>query len=142
MDGSESSDMDSDSQISGVEFVSSSRLVGLGLVTSKPTQRLKLSNSQLITEQNMKVEDCVFVVTGGASGLGQAVVRLAIQLGARGVGIFDLNDDDGEGKTKPQTHMQTQEPTNHRVGLVFSFLFHPFPTHIPMDSRDGGGDRG
>ena len=46
----------------------------------------------------MKVEDSVFVVTGGSSGLGQAVVRLAIQLGARGVGIFDLNDDDGEGK--------------------------------------------
>ncbi|KNC46914.1 hydroxyacyl dehydrogenase [Thecamonas trahens ATCC 50062] len=44
----------------------------------------------------MKVEGSVFVVTGGASGLGQAVVRRAVELGAAGVGIFDLNDDDGE----------------------------------------------
>lgn len=43
----------------------------------------------------MKLKDKVFVVTGGASGLGRGVVEAAMEAGAR-VGIFDMNAADGK----------------------------------------------
>ncbi|MBN2516679.1 MAG: 3-hydroxyacyl-CoA dehydrogenase [Deltaproteobacteria bacterium] len=42
----------------------------------------------------MKVKDCISVVTGGASGLGEACVRMLVGGGAR-VAIFDLQDERG-----------------------------------------------
>jgi 3-hydroxyacyl-CoA dehydrogenase / 3-hydroxy-2-methylbutyryl-CoA dehydrogenase len=42
----------------------------------------------------MKIAGKVAVVTGGASGIGQAVVRALVEKGAR-VAIFDLNDSAG-----------------------------------------------
>jgi len=42
----------------------------------------------------MKLQDSVFVVTGGASGLGAATVRMAVAGGARAV-IADLKEDEG-----------------------------------------------
>ncbi|MDX5464554.1 MAG: SDR family NAD(P)-dependent oxidoreductase, partial [Alphaproteobacteria bacterium] len=44
----------------------------------------------------MRLKDKVAVVTGGASGLGEAVVRDFAAQGAR-VAIFDLNADRGAG---------------------------------------------
>lgn len=41
----------------------------------------------------MEIQGSVFAVTGGASGLGEAVARRAIQQGAAGVAILDVNDD-------------------------------------------------
>jgi NAD(P)-dependent dehydrogenase (short-subunit alcohol dehydrogenase family) len=42
----------------------------------------------------MKVEDCIAVVTGGASGLGEACVRMLVGGGAR-VAILDLQEERG-----------------------------------------------
>jgi 3-hydroxyacyl-CoA dehydrogenase / 3-hydroxy-2-methylbutyryl-CoA dehydrogenase len=42
----------------------------------------------------MQVEGAVFLIAGGASGLGEATVRLAVQRGAR-VGILDLPSSEG-----------------------------------------------
>jgi 3-hydroxyacyl-CoA dehydrogenase / 3-hydroxy-2-methylbutyryl-CoA dehydrogenase len=42
----------------------------------------------------MKVKDCFAVVTGGASGLGEACVRMLVSGGAR-VAIFDLQEERG-----------------------------------------------
>lgn len=42
----------------------------------------------------MKVKDCIAVVTGGASGLGEACVRMLVGGGAR-VAIFDLQEERG-----------------------------------------------
>lgn len=42
----------------------------------------------------MDIEDKVAIVTGGASGLGEATVRLYAEKGAK-VAIFDLNDERG-----------------------------------------------
>ncbi len=41
----------------------------------------------------MQLQDAVVLVTGGASGLGEAVVRRAIADGAKGVTIVDLSED-------------------------------------------------
>jgi len=41
----------------------------------------------------MRFENSVLLVTGGASGLGEAVVRRAVANGARGVAIVDANAD-------------------------------------------------
>ncbi|MCQ6281676.1 SDR family NAD(P)-dependent oxidoreductase [Bacillus sp. EB600] len=43
----------------------------------------------------MKIENRVFIITGGASGLGEACSRLFVESGAK-VGILDLNEDRGE----------------------------------------------
>ena len=41
----------------------------------------------------MQITDSVFFISGGASGLGEAVARRAIAGGAAGVVIADLNLD-------------------------------------------------
>lgn len=41
----------------------------------------------------MQLQDAVVLVTGGASGLGEAVVRRAIVGGAKGVTIVDMSED-------------------------------------------------
>ena len=41
----------------------------------------------------MRFENSVLLVTGGASGLGEAVVRRAVEAGAKGVSIIDANAD-------------------------------------------------
>ena len=41
----------------------------------------------------MRIEDSVVAVTGGASGLGEAVARRCIDQGAAGVAILDVNAD-------------------------------------------------
>jgi NAD(P)-dependent dehydrogenase (short-subunit alcohol dehydrogenase family) len=41
----------------------------------------------------MRLEDSVVLVTGGASGLGEAVARRAVGVGARGVAILDLSEE-------------------------------------------------
>jgi 3-hydroxyacyl-CoA dehydrogenase / 3-hydroxy-2-methylbutyryl-CoA dehydrogenase len=41
----------------------------------------------------MRFENSVLLVTGGASGLGEAVVRRAVSAGAKGVAIIDANAD-------------------------------------------------
>ena len=43
----------------------------------------------------MRLEGCVAVVTGGASGLGEATARALAQAGVK-VAIFDLNEEAGE----------------------------------------------
>jgi 3-hydroxyacyl-CoA dehydrogenase/3-hydroxy-2-methylbutyryl-CoA dehydrogenase len=47
----------------------------------------------------MNVKDCIAVVTGGASGLGEATVRNFVALGARAV-ILDIQVDKGEALAK------------------------------------------
>ena len=47
----------------------------------------------------MKIQDCKAVVTGGASGLGEATVRALAGEGAR-VCIFDIQDEKGEAVAK------------------------------------------
>ncbi|NND38548.1 MAG: SDR family NAD(P)-dependent oxidoreductase, partial [Pseudomonadales bacterium] len=42
----------------------------------------------------MQLKGKTAIVTGGASGLGEASVRLYVENGAR-VAIFDMNDDRG-----------------------------------------------
>ena len=42
----------------------------------------------------MQIKDKVAVVTGGASGLGRATVRMLNQAGAQ-VAMFDMNEDEG-----------------------------------------------
>src|SRR5512134_1715142 len=44
----------------------------------------------------MELRDSVFLVTGGASGLGAATVRMVVGAGGRAV-IADLKDADGAG---------------------------------------------
>jgi 3-hydroxyacyl-CoA dehydrogenase / 3-hydroxy-2-methylbutyryl-CoA dehydrogenase len=44
----------------------------------------------------MKIKNSVVVVTGGASGIGEACCRHLIDLGAKGVAIFDMNAERGE----------------------------------------------
>ena len=43
----------------------------------------------------MDIKGKVAIVTGGASGLGEATVRRYVELGAK-VAIFDLNDERGK----------------------------------------------
>jgi NAD(P)-dependent dehydrogenase (short-subunit alcohol dehydrogenase family) len=43
----------------------------------------------------MQVTDSVVVVSGGASGLGEATTRRLLELGARGVAVLDLNAERG-----------------------------------------------
>jgi len=43
----------------------------------------------------VKIENAVAIVTGGASGLGEATARRLLELGARAVAAFDLNDERG-----------------------------------------------
>lgn len=43
----------------------------------------------------MKIDNAVAIVTGGASGLGEAAARRLRDLGARAVAAFDLNDERG-----------------------------------------------
>jgi len=47
----------------------------------------------------MKVKDCIAVVTGGASGLGEASIRALTGGGARAA-IFDIQVDKGETLAK------------------------------------------
>jgi len=47
----------------------------------------------------MQIKNCVFLVTGGASGLGEATVRMAIEQGGKAV-IADLQSDAGEKLAK------------------------------------------
>jgi 3-hydroxyacyl-CoA dehydrogenase / 3-hydroxy-2-methylbutyryl-CoA dehydrogenase len=47
----------------------------------------------------MDINDKVAVITGGASGLGEATARKLTELGAR-VAIFDMNQDKGEALAK------------------------------------------
>lgn len=47
----------------------------------------------------MEVKNCITVVTGGASGLGEATVRRLVSSGSR-VAIFDLQSDRGESLAK------------------------------------------
>ena len=44
----------------------------------------------------MNIQDCVAIITGGASGLGEATARHLLSLGAKGVSLFDLNQERGE----------------------------------------------
>jgi 3-hydroxyacyl-CoA dehydrogenase/3-hydroxy-2-methylbutyryl-CoA dehydrogenase len=46
-------------------------------------------------ESAMRVSDCIAVVTGGASGLGEACVRELAGAGAKAA-IFDLDEQRGE----------------------------------------------
>lgn len=48
----------------------------------------------------MKIQDSVAIVTGGASGLGEATVRRLLDLGAAGVAAFDVNDERGAALEK------------------------------------------
>src|SRR6056300_122279 len=41
----------------------------------------------------MRIEGSVVAITGGASGLGEAVARRSLDQGAAGVAILDVNDD-------------------------------------------------
>jgi NAD(P)-dependent dehydrogenase (short-subunit alcohol dehydrogenase family) len=43
----------------------------------------------------MKIDNAVAIVTGGASGLGEAAARRLLELGAREVSVFDLDDELG-----------------------------------------------
>jgi 3-hydroxyacyl-CoA dehydrogenase / 3-hydroxy-2-methylbutyryl-CoA dehydrogenase len=43
----------------------------------------------------MKMEECCAIVTGGASGLGEATVRNIVQKGGKAV-IFDLSEENGQ----------------------------------------------
>ena len=43
----------------------------------------------------MKIEDTVAVITGGASGIGEACARRLVASGAKGVAIFDMDADRG-----------------------------------------------
>ena len=43
----------------------------------------------------MRIEGSVFIVTGGASGLGEGTARALAATGAR-VALFDLNEERGE----------------------------------------------
>jgi NAD(P)-dependent dehydrogenase (short-subunit alcohol dehydrogenase family) len=43
----------------------------------------------------MKIENSNFVVTGGASGLGEGTVRMLVEKGAN-VSILDFNEERGE----------------------------------------------
>ncbi|MFF2445670.1 SDR family NAD(P)-dependent oxidoreductase [Neobacillus sp. NPDC058068] len=43
----------------------------------------------------MKIENRVFIITGGASGLGESCSRLFVEKGAK-IGILDMNEDRGE----------------------------------------------
>jgi NAD(P)-dependent dehydrogenase (short-subunit alcohol dehydrogenase family) len=47
----------------------------------------------------MKIQDCKAVVTGGASGLGEATVRNIVGCGGRAC-IFDIQDEKGEALAK------------------------------------------
>ncbi len=45
----------------------------------------------------MRIEDCVFLVTGGGSGLGAATARQLVQGGGRVV-LADLNAEAGDNQ--------------------------------------------
>jgi len=48
----------------------------------------------------MDIRNAVAVISGGASGIGEACCRYLLELGARGVSALDLNDERGERLAK------------------------------------------
>src|SRR5439155_10877019 len=54
------------------------------------TVRLSINNNEKTGNKNMHVKGKVCVVTGGASGIGEAVARAYAEAGAKGVVIADL----------------------------------------------------
>ena len=57
----------------------------------------------------MDIKSSVAVVTGGASGLGEATVERLIAGGGR-VGIFDLNEERGRAvAVNIHTHLRTRD---------------------------------
>jgi 3-hydroxyacyl-CoA dehydrogenase / 3-hydroxy-2-methylbutyryl-CoA dehydrogenase len=62
-------------------------------------QGLALSTEGLLWTRPMRTTDCIAVVTGGASGLGEATVRTIIEGGGRAV-IVDRPNSNGEAVAK------------------------------------------
>ena len=61
----------------------------------------------------MHIEGKVAVVTGGASGIGQAVVHALLEKGAR-VAIFDVKDSAGEAMVPSTRPAETGQGSNGR----------------------------
>src|SRR5438309_3464218 len=57
------------------------------------TVRLSINNNEKTGNKNMHVKGKVCVVTGGASGIGEATARAFAKAGAKGVVVADLNGD-------------------------------------------------
>lgn len=51
------------------------------------------SYKQLIKHKNMKIKDAVIVITGGASGIGRIMGRRALEMGAKSVAVWDINQE-------------------------------------------------
>ncbi len=70
----------------------------------------------------MKVKDCIAVVTGGASGLGEATVRALVSCGGRAC-MFDLQDEKGEalakelGKGAIYAHVDVADEKSVQAGI-------------------------
>lgn len=99
-----------------------------------------------------KLEDKVAIVTGGASGIGEAIVRLFAQEGAQVICV-DLNAENGEAlvaeleETTPITFKQADVAEEKRVAEVFEEVIEEFGrvdilinnagvnTYIPSEER-------
>jgi NAD(P)-dependent dehydrogenase (short-subunit alcohol dehydrogenase family) len=70
----------------------------------------------------MKANDCIAVVTGGASGLGEATVRNLVSCGGRAC-IFDIQDEKGEalakelGKNAIYVHTNVADEEGTQTGI-------------------------
>lgn len=58
------------------------------------------SNKQRLEEEIMNVKNIVALVTGAASGLGEATARHLLELGARGIVLIDTNVERGQALQK------------------------------------------
>ena len=64
----------------------------------------------------MDIDGAVAIISGGASGLGEATVRRLLRGGARGVAILDLNAARSQAlqAEAPERSSATDSPGRHR----------------------------
>lgn len=55
----------------------------------------------------MKIKDAVVVITGGASGIGRIMGRMALEKGAKGLAIWDINQENLDAVVKEHSALGT-----------------------------------
>ncbi|ROW03048.1 hypothetical protein VMCG_05706 [Cytospora schulzeri] len=92
-----------DRQISGPAVPATNEMDNLSLLSDEAYEKLPA------TVKSMTVKDKVFVITGGARGLGNYMARACAEAGAKAIALFDANQDLGDASAA-ELHKKTGLP--------------------------------